>query len=65
MGPMNKGLGMVFLREMLPFVSEGTHGETLRPVDGRVLQPGCFYQAGEVFLDMKRVSKSMKRLENH
>ena len=23
MGPMNKGLGMVFLREMLPFVSEG------------------------------------------
>eukprot|EP00435_Cladocopium_sp_Y103_P006263 s4237_g2.t1 len=44
MAPMNTGLGMVFLREMLPFVSEGSDGETLRPVDGRVLQPGCFYE---------------------
>ncbi|CAE7744887.1 hypothetical protein AK812_SmicGene2605 [Symbiodinium microadriaticum] len=43
-GGMNSGLGMVFMREMLPFVSEGPAGETLRPVDGRLLQPGCFYK---------------------
>jgi len=43
-GAMNRGLGMVFMREMLPFVSEGPSSEALRPVDGRLLQPGCFYE---------------------
>ncbi|CAJ1424595.1 unnamed protein product [Effrenium voratum] len=54
MGPMNKGLGIVFMREMLPFVSEGLSGETLRPVDGRVLQPGCFYQEWLDFFSLWR-----------
>ncbi|CAK9092902.1 Carbon catabolite repressor protein 4 homolog 1 (CCR4 homolog 1) [Durusdinium trenchii] len=56
MGTMNTGLGIVFLREMLPFVSEGAPGETLRPVDGRVLQPGCFYQEWLTFFELWRSS---------
>ena len=30
----------------LPIPRAGSEGETLRPVDGRVLQPGCFYEEG-------------------
>ncbi|CAE8611136.1 unnamed protein product, partial [Polarella glacialis] len=41
-GALSRGFGYVFQREMLPFVEEGPDGQTLRPVDGRLVQPGCF-----------------------
>ena len=32
----------------------GSEGETLRPVDGRVLQPGCFYEVRKADIGPER-----------
>lgn len=43
------GIGITYILEtfQLSQLSPGSEGETLRPVDGRVLQPGCFYEDPE------------------
>mmetsp|Transcript_122560 Transcript_122560/g.391818 ORF Transcript_122560/g.391818 Transcript_122560/m.391818 type:complete len:875 (-) Transcript_122560:122-2746(-) len=42
MGALHRGIGFVFMRELLPFPGEGPPNEALRPVDEALLQPGCF-----------------------
>eukprot|EP00927_Polykrikos_kofoidii_P072457 TRINITY_DN68573_c0_g1_i1.p1 TRINITY_DN68573_c0_g1~~TRINITY_DN68573_c0_g1_i1.p1 ORF type:complete len:530 (-),score=53.27 TRINITY_DN68573_c0_g1_i1:47-1636(-) len=43
-GALHRGFGFVFMRELLPFAGVGPSSEVLRPVDGRLLQPGCFHE---------------------
>jgi len=44
MGSLERALGIVFMRELLPFVSDGPMNQALRPVDHNTLQMGCFYE---------------------